>query len=79
MELWISVNGRIEADKSVWYAVMRIPFRAIDIGPPRPGFELRLGLFRIAGSAEPRTRHVWQPTRQATFHVPEAFGILRLR
>ena len=74
-----SASGRIDADKSVWYAVMRIPFRAIDTRLPRAGLELRLGLFRIAGSAEPRTRWVWQPTGQSTFHVPEAFGLLRLR
>lgn len=74
-----SVSGRIDEAKRVWYALMRIPFRAIDNRPPRPGLEFRLGLFRIAGSAEPRTRYVWQPPGQATFHVPEAFGILRLR
>jgi len=74
-----SVNGRIDENRRVWYAVMRIPFRAIDIGAPRAGLELRLGLFRISGRAEPRIRYVWQPTGQSTFHVPEAFGILRLR
>lgn len=74
-----SVTARIDADASTWYAVMRIPFRVIDSRTPEEGRELRLGLFRIAGREEPRTRYVWQPTGQPTFHVPEAFGILRLR
>ena len=74
-----AVSGRIDAGRSVWYAVMRIPFRAIDARQPRTGLELRLGLFRITGRGEPRTRYVWQPTGRPTFHVPEAFGILRLR
>jgi hypothetical protein len=75
----LAVQGRVDAKDRVWYAVMRIPFRALTSRPAVAGLELRLGLFRIAGIAEPRTRYVWQPTGQPTFHAPEAFGILRLR
>jgi hypothetical protein len=74
-----SVSARVDVEARTWYAVMRIPFAAIDARPPQAGRELRLGLFRIAGRGEPRTRYVWQPTGQPTFHVPSAFGILRLR
>jgi hypothetical protein len=74
-----SVAARIDADARTWYGVMRIPFGAIDTRTPQVGRELRLGLFRLAGSGQPRTAHVWQPSGQTTFHVPEAFGILRLR
>lgn len=74
-----AVQGRVDAEQNVWYAVMRIPFRALTSRPAVAGMELRLGLFRIEGIAEPRRRYVWQPTGQPTFHVPEAFGILRLR
>jgi hypothetical protein len=74
-----SVSGRIDTGQRTWYAVMRIPFDAVDSRAPREGRDLRLGLFRIAGTAEPRTRYVWHPTGQSTFHVPEKFGILRLR
>ena len=74
-----TVKAQIDVAHRTWYALMRIPFRAIASRPPASGMELRLGLFRIAGDTEPRTRYVWQPTGQATFHVPEAFGILRLR
>jgi hypothetical protein len=81
-ERWNSgfaVTARIDANTKTWYAVMRIPFRAIDTREPKAGRELRLGLFRIAGREESRTRWVWQPSGQSTFHVPAAFGILRLR
>ena len=43
------------------------------------GRELRIGLFRIAGLTGPKKLYAWRPTGQATFHVPQAFGILRLR
>lgn len=74
-----AVAARIDAGARTWYGVMRIPFSAIDTRTPQEGRELRLGLFRLAGRAESRVRYVWQPTGQSTFHVPEAFGILRLR
>jgi hypothetical protein len=74
-----SVAARIDAGSNTWYGVMRIPFSAIDTRPPQPGRELRLGLYRLQGRGNPRTAYVWQPTGQPTFHVPEAFGILRLR
>ena len=74
-----AVKGRIDAQTKVWYGMMRVPFSAIDPRPPQPGRELRIGLFRIAG-ADPRKQHyAWRPTGGVTFHVPEAFGILRLR
>jgi hypothetical protein len=57
---------------------MRIPFQSIDARPPEPGRELRIGLFRIAGR-NPRQRYVWRPSGADTFHVPQAFGTLRLR
>jgi hypothetical protein len=80
--LWNSgfaVKARVDADAKIWCAVMRIPFRAIDTRAPEPGRELRLGLYRIAGVEPARTYYAWQPTGQATFHVPQAFGTLRLR
>ena len=73
-----AVRGRIDAASKVWYGEMRIPFRAIDARPPEPGRQLRIGLYRIA-NVQPRTYHAWRPTGKTTFHVPEAFGTLRLR
>ena len=72
------VRGRIDAASKIWYGEMRIPFAAIDARPPEPGREFRIGLYRIA-TAEPKVYYAWQPTGQTTFHVPEAFGTLRLR
>lgn len=74
-----SVKARIDPQARIWYGVMRIPFRAIDTRPPEAGRELRIGLYRIAGVEPARTYYAWQPTGEATFHVPQAFGTLRLR
>jgi hypothetical protein len=73
------VQARIDREHKVWYGVMRIPFAAIASRPPSKGAELRAGLFRITGIAEPRRRILWRPTGKTTLHVPQAFGILRLR
>jgi hypothetical protein len=73
-----TVSARIDAAARVWYGAMRIPFSAIDARTPEKGRELRIGLYRIAGLT-PRKHYAWQPTGQANFHVPQAFGILRLR
>jgi hypothetical protein len=73
-----TVRSRIDARAKIWYGLMRIPFQSIDARPPEAGRELRLGLFRIAGP-EPRQRYVWRPTGTDSFHVPQAFGTLRLR
>ncbi len=72
----IAVAARIDATAKVWYGAMRIPHKSIDPRPPAAGNALRMNLFRTQG---PRHQAiVWQPTGQETFHVPEAFGILRL-
>lgn len=73
----IRVTAHIDASNATWCAEMCIPFTAIDTQPPTPGHELRLGLFRLSGH-EPRTLHLWRPTGRPNFHVPEAFGRLRL-
>jgi hypothetical protein len=72
------VKGRIDEQAHVWYGLMRIPFAAIDTRPPEKGRELRIGLFRMSG-ANPRQHYTWRATDGATFHVPKAFGTLRLR
>ena len=73
-----TVKGRIDPQAKIWYGEMRIPFAAIDARPPEKAREFRIGLYRIAG-VDPRTYYAWQPTGQTTFHVPQAFGRLRLR
>jgi hypothetical protein len=75
----LTARGRIDEAARVWYGEMRIPFRAIDERPPQVGRQLRAGLYRIAHVQPSRMYYAWQPTGQTTFHVPEAFGTLRLR
>lgn len=72
------VKARVDEAARVWYGEMKIPFAAIDPRAPARGRTLRVGLYRIAGS-DPRTFYAWQPTGQRNFHVPEAFGTLRLQ
>ncbi|WP_157468238.1 carbohydrate-binding family 9-like protein [Edaphobacter aggregans] len=72
------VSARIDADKKIWYGVMRIPFTSIDTRPPAPGQTLRIGLFRCAGPTSARLILSWQPTMAMTFHSPEHFGTLVL-
>lgn len=71
------VKARIDEAARVWYGEMQIPFASLDVDTPAPGRELRIGLFRLSG-AEPRVLHLWRPTGQPSFHVPRAFGLLRL-
>jgi hypothetical protein len=74
-----AVSARIDPDTKTWYGLMRIPFEAVDARSPVEGHELRIGLYRISGTEPSRTYYAWRPTGQATFHVPQAFGTLRLR
>ena len=74
-----SVKGRVDARARIWYGAMRIPFAAIDTRLPQKGRELRIGLYRIAGVVPSRRFYAWRPTGQTSFHVPQAFGTLRLK
>jgi hypothetical protein len=71
--------ARIDEKARIWYGAMRIPFAAIDTRPPEKGRELRIGLYRIDGVESSKRYYAWRPTRGVTFHMPQAFGILRLR
>jgi hypothetical protein len=74
-----TVKGRIDAAAHVWYGEMKIPFKAIDSRTPEKGRELRIGIFRLAGLSTARVQYIWRPSGEPNFHVPKAFGILRLR
>jgi hypothetical protein len=74
-----SVKARVDQGARIWYGLMRIPFSAIDTRAPEPGLELRVGLYRIAGVDPSKQHYAWQPTGETSFHVPQAFGTLRLR
>jgi homoserine O-acetyltransferase/O-succinyltransferase len=74
-----TVAARIDRDAKVWYGVMRIPWKSIDTRAPEPGRELRIGLYRIAGRDPNKKYYAWRPTGSKSFHVPKAFGTLRLK
>ncbi len=69
---------RIDSDKKIWYCEMRIPLNKVDTRPPEPGLQMRVNLYRIEGSPPHRVFIAWQPTGKASYHVPEAFGRLKL-
>lgn len=73
------VKARIDAPHKVWFGEMRIPWPALDSRTPQEGRELRLGLFRISGAGEKKAFYAWRPPLGTSFHVPQAFGTLRLR
>jgi len=79
--LWNSgfeVKARINSEKKIWYGEMRIPMKSIDPRPPVAGLEMRINFYRCEGAGAHRVYIAWQPTHAANFHVPEAFGRMRL-
>ena len=72
------VKGRIDRERHAWYGEMAIPMAALGVAEARPGTEMRIGLYRIAGTGTNKKYYAWQPTGQTTFHIPQAFGRLRL-
>lgn len=82
-EGWVWSSGfehaaRIDEGKHVWYAAMKIPFKAVDSEPPRREKTYRVNLFRTEGGPKDVKLIVWQPPMGETFHVPEKFGLLKL-
>src|SRR5579863_5142447 len=79
--LWNSgfeVKARIDSSRKIWYGEMRIPVKSIDKRPPAQGLEMRINFYRCQG-ANPGLKYLaWQPTGAETFHVPEAFGKMKL-
>lgn len=72
------VSARIDPEKKIWYACMRIPYKSIDTRKAEPGNKLRINLYRSQGPKAQHAAIAWQPTHKATFHAPEAFGVLDL-
>lgn len=72
------VSARIDARAKIWYACMRIPYASIDTRPAAAGNLLRGNFFRAQGPPPNRVQICWQPTHQRSFHVPEAFGAIKL-
>jgi Carbohydrate family 9 binding domain-like len=73
-----AVAARIDAGPRIWYGAMAIPWAALTDRLPAAGLELRANFFRQQGPPPDRALIAWQPTAKPTFHVPAAFGVLRL-
>lgn len=73
-----TVAARVDADKKVWYGAMRIPMDKIDTRRPEAGNEMRVNFYRLQGPGPDRMGIAWQPTHAPSYHVPEAFGRLKL-
>ena len=83
-EGWVWNSGfeheaRIDESKHTWYAAMRIPFAALGTADPKAGTTFRVNLFRTEGPPDHSKEILWQPTMGQTFHVPERFGLMKLR
>jgi hypothetical protein len=72
------VKARLDRDKQIWYGEMKIPMNKIDTRPPAVGQLLRINFYRLQGPPPNRKGIAWQPTNSDSYHVPEAFGQLRL-
>ena len=72
------VTARIDQATHHWYALMKIPYRSIDSRPASVGNLLRVNFFLSEETGADRKAITWQPTHENTFHVPKAFGTLKL-
>jgi hypothetical protein len=74
-----TVKSRVDTDKKIWYAEMRIPIKAVGAGKPAARNQMRVNVFRLNGTGnEKRLFMAWQPTGLWNPHIPEKFGELRL-
>jgi hypothetical protein len=72
------VKGRIDEARKIWYGEMRIPIETIDTRAPAEGLEMRINFYRLQGPGPQRKGIAWQPTNAPSYHVPEAFGRIKL-
>jgi hypothetical protein len=70
---------RVDEAKHTWYMAMKIPFKAIDTRSPMPGNMFRVNLYRTEGPPKESKEIMWQPVMSDSFHVPDRFGLLRLK
>jgi hypothetical protein len=81
---WVWNSGfehvtRIDSAKHIWYVAMKIPFNSIDTRSPVPGNTFRVNLYRTEGPPKTAKEIMWQPVMSNSFHMPERFGLLRLK
>ena len=80
--LWNSgfaVKARIDAAKKIWYGEMRIPVEEHRSAPAGSRASRCASISTAARAPDPHRKYIaWQPTHAETFHVPEAFGRMKL-
>ena len=72
------VKATIDYGKRIWYGAMRIPMDKIDTRAAAAGNELRVNFYRLQGAPPNRKYVSWRPTGAMNYHVPEAFGTLKM-
>ena len=72
------VKARIDRDRKIWYGEMRIPLDKVDSRPAKIGNLMRINFYRLQGPPPDRRFISWRPTGAKNYHVPEAFGTLKL-
>ncbi len=72
------VSTRVDEAAKTWYAFMQIPYSSVDSRSPAAGNTLRVNFFLSEGERPAHKSVTWQPTGKPSFHVPEAFGTLKL-
>ncbi len=72
------VKAQLDREKKVWYGAMKIPLDKIDQRAPQPGNLMRINFYRLQGPPSSHKGIAWQPTNSNSYHVPEAFGRLKL-
>lgn len=82
-EGWVWNSGfehavRIDREKRIWYAAMKIPMTAVDSPQAAAGNTFRVNLFLSQGPPNRHRELTWQPPMSNTFHTPERFGLLKL-
>jgi hypothetical protein len=74
----MTVKGRIDEGKKIWYGEMKIPLKSLDERPAKAGNEMRINIYRLSGDAGQRISTMWVQTDSRSHHTPETFGRIAL-
>ncbi|MFN0085154.1 MAG: carbohydrate-binding family 9-like protein [Blastocatellia bacterium] len=72
------VKARVDSGKKIWYGEMRIPIDKVDSRAPAIGNLMRINFYRLQGPPPDRKYISWRPTGAKNYHIPEAFGTMKL-
>jgi hypothetical protein len=72
------VKARLDQEKKIWYGEFQIPIASINGAEAKAGAEMRINFYRMQGKRPNHKMVAWQPTGAPNYHIPEAFGRLKL-